>query len=72
MQSDTTTAPKPASAWKAGFQANEWLTTSQCAEWLGLSARKVRELVTQGRLPCVQLNARTWRFHRDTVVKYIR
>ena len=41
----------------------------ELAERLQLSERWIRDEVNAGRLPCIILNSRTWRFHWPTVLE---
>lgn len=45
------------------------MTTRECAEFLRLSTKEIRALVRSGRLPCMMINSRTWRFHRETILQ---
>jgi excisionase family DNA binding protein len=50
-----------------GLRRIQWLT-QEADQRLRLSVERVRELVHRGRIPCIRLNSRTWRFHWPTVL----
>ncbi len=47
---------------------DEILTLEECASWLALKPRDLKEKVRAGRIPAIRLNQRVLRFHPRTVL----
>jgi len=47
---------------------DEILTLEECASWLGLRPRDLKDKVRAGRIPAIRLNQRVFRFHPRTVL----
>lgn len=47
------------------------LTTAEAARLLRLSADTIRSLVNSGKLPCIRINRRNWRFRRATLEAWL-
>lgn len=47
---------------------DEILTLEECASWLALTTRDLKEKVRAGRIPAIRLNQRVFRFHPRTVL----
>jgi hypothetical protein len=47
---------------------DEILTLEECASWLALKPRDLKEKVRAGRIPAIKLNQRVLRFHPRTVL----
>jgi excisionase family DNA binding protein len=45
--------------------AQEWLSTAQAAQYLGLTSHRIRAEFASGRLPGTRLGYRTLRFKRE-------
>lgn len=43
------------------------LTLAECAAWLRVSERSIRDAVRSGRIPCVRLSSRILRFDKATI-----
>ncbi len=59
--------PRPAEK-KVPKSLDEILTLEECASWLMLKPRDLKEKVRAGRIPAIKLNQRVLRFHPRTVL----
>lgn len=50
----------------------QMLSPKEVAEILGVQVRLVREMLSDGRLPGVQVGKRSYRIPRDELLKWIR
>ena len=66
--SDVAQGPPPLPGKKVPESLDEILTLEECAAWLVLKPRDLKDKVRAGRIPAIRLNQRVLRFHPRTVL----
>ena len=67
-RSDAAQGPPPLVGKKIPGSLDEILTLEECAAWLVLKPRDLKDKVRAGRIPAIRLNKRVLRFHPRTVL----
>jgi excisionase family DNA binding protein len=65
----TVTGSNQAPAPEAPTELNQWLSTTQAADRLGITDRAVRLAIAEHRLPATSLNGR-WRITREDIAHF--
>lgn len=56
---------------RGGAEAKEFLSTQECADWLGVPRYTVEREAREGRLPARKVG-RAWRFSRTAILEHFR
>lgn len=57
-------------AGKSGDNLSAWLTAEEAARILGLTSRRVRQLIAEGKLEAERKGERMWLIKRESVEAY--